>query len=87
LLAEQDGDEGVREGGNETWHHRLTGSGSATEVDENAIRFSNYFHLLRELVHSPRAGPAGAAFQVKYALADHLHDERPGDQQDPPASL
>ena len=21
------------------------------DVDENAIRFSNYFHLLRELVH------------------------------------
>src|SRR6185369_5309669 len=46
------------------------------DVDENAIRFSNYFHVLRELVHlccgwlalEPR-------LEVKYALGDHLHDD------------
>ena len=26
------------------------------DVDENAIRFSNYFHVLRELVHLAAAG-------------------------------
>src|SRR5919204_3487148 len=46
------------------------------DVDENATRFSNYFHVLRELVHLsagwlPRVG----GFELKYRLADHLHDD------------
>src|SRR3954466_3061159 len=48
------------------------------DVDENAIRFSSYFHVLRELVHlscghlvlEPR-------FEVKALLGDHLHDDAP----------
>jgi Protein of unknown function (DUF455) len=46
------------------------------DVDENAIRFSNYFHLVRELVHLSSGWLALAPeFEVKYALADHLHDD------------
>ncbi len=46
------------------------------DVDENAIRFSNYFHLLRELVHLSCGWLALAPqFEVKYALADHLYDD------------
>jgi len=46
------------------------------DVDENAIRFSNYFHLLRELVHLSSGWLALAPeFEVKYALSDHLHDD------------
>jgi len=46
------------------------------DVDENAIRFSNYFHLLRELVHLSCGWlPLAPAFEVKYALADDLHDD------------
>jgi hypothetical protein len=46
------------------------------DVDENAIRFSNYFHLLRELVHLTSGWlPLAPEFEVKYALADHLHDD------------
>jgi len=46
------------------------------DVDENAIRFSNYFHLLRELVHLSCGWlPLAPEFEVKYALADHLHDD------------
>src|SRR5215207_7128916 len=46
------------------------------DVDENAIRFSNYFHLLRELVHLSCGWLALAPeFETKYALADHLHDD------------
>jgi hypothetical protein len=46
------------------------------DVDENAIRFSNYFHLLRELVHLSAGWLAMAPeFEVKYALGDHLHDD------------
>jgi hypothetical protein len=46
------------------------------DVDENAIRFSNYFHLLRELVHLSSGWlPLAPQFEVKYALADHLHDD------------
>jgi Protein of unknown function (DUF455) len=46
------------------------------DVDENAIRFSNYFHLLRELVHLSSGWLALAPeFEVKYALGDHLHDD------------
>jgi hypothetical protein len=46
------------------------------DVDENAIRFSNYLHLLRELVHLSAGWLALAPeFEVKYALGDHLHDD------------
>jgi Protein of unknown function (DUF455) len=46
------------------------------DVDENAIRFSNYFHLLRELVHLSAGWlPLAPEFEVKYALSDHLHDD------------
>jgi hypothetical protein len=46
------------------------------DVDENAVRFSNYFHLLRELVHRSSGWlPLAPQFEVKYALADHLHDD------------
>jgi hypothetical protein len=46
------------------------------DVDENAIRFSNYFHLLRELVHLSSGWlPLAPQFEVKYALGDHLHDD------------
>lgn len=46
------------------------------DVDENAARFSNYFHVLRELVHLSCGWLArAAAFEVKHALGDHLHDD------------
>jgi Protein of unknown function (DUF455) len=46
------------------------------DVDENAIRFSNYFHVLRELVHLSCGWLALVPeFEVKYALGDHLHDD------------
>jgi hypothetical protein len=46
------------------------------DVDENAIRFSNYFHVLRELVHLSSGWLALAPeFEAKYALGDHLHDD------------
>jgi len=46
------------------------------DVDENAIRFSNYFHVLRELVHLSCAWLAlEPRLEVKYALGDHLHDD------------
>ena len=46
------------------------------DVDENAIRFSNYFHVLRELVHLSAGWlPLVAEFDLKYKLADHLHDD------------
>jgi hypothetical protein len=46
------------------------------DVDENATRFSNYFHLLRELVHLSCGWlPLAPEFEVKYALGDHLHDD------------
>ncbi len=46
------------------------------EVDENAIRFSNYFHVLRELVHLSCGWlPIEPRLEVKYALGDHLHDD------------
>ncbi len=56
-----------------TSHEPLTGG---YDVDDNASRFSNYFHVLRELVHlscgwlplEPRLG-------VKCVLGDHLHDD------------
>src|SRR5215208_8111117 len=50
--------------------------GLGYDVDENAIRFSNFFHLLRELVHLSSGWLALAPeFEVKYALGDHLHDD------------
>lgn len=46
------------------------------DVDENAIRFSNYFHVLRELVHRSSGWlPLAADFELKYRLGDHLHDD------------
>src|SRR3954471_7596087 len=46
------------------------------DVDQNAIRFSNYLHLLRELVHLSAGWLALAPeFEVKYALGDPLHDD------------
>jgi hypothetical protein len=46
------------------------------DVDENAIRFSNYFHVLRELVHLGCGWlPLEPRLAVKVALGDHLHDD------------
>jgi hypothetical protein len=46
------------------------------DVDESAIRFSNYFHVLRELVHLSGGWLAlEPELAVKYALGDHLHDD------------
>jgi hypothetical protein len=46
------------------------------DVDANAIRFSNYFHVLRELVHLSSGWLAlEPRLEVKYALGDHLHDD------------
>jgi hypothetical protein len=46
------------------------------DVDENAIRFSNYFHVLRELVHLSAGWlPLEPSFERKYKLGDHLHDD------------
>jgi len=46
------------------------------DVDENAIRFSNYFHVLRELVHLSTGWlPHEPSFERKYKLGDHLHDD------------
>ena len=46
------------------------------DVDDNAIRFSNYFHVLRELVHLSCGWlPLEPRLEVKYALGDHLHDD------------
>jgi hypothetical protein len=45
------------------------------DVDENATRFSNYFHVLRELVHLSCGHLAlEPRFEVKALLGDHLHD-------------
>jgi hypothetical protein len=46
------------------------------DVDDNAIRFSNYFHVLRELVHLTNGWlPLEPSWPRKYALADHVHDD------------
>jgi Protein of unknown function (DUF455) len=46
------------------------------DVDDNAARFSNYFHVLRELVHFSNGWlPLEPSFERKYCLADHLHDD------------
>jgi hypothetical protein len=45
-------------------------------VDENAVRFSNLFHVLRELVHRSCGWlPLEPSFERKYTLGDHLHDD------------
>jgi hypothetical protein len=46
------------------------------DVDDNAIRFSNYFHVLRELVHFSNGWmPLEPSWERKYALGDHIHDD------------
>src|SRR5688572_30494081 len=46
------------------------------DVDENAVRFSNLFHVLRELVHLHCGHlPLEPRFEVKSLLGDHLHDD------------
>ena len=46
------------------------------DVDESATRFSNYFHVLRELVHLSAGHLAlEPRFEVKALLGDHLHDD------------
>jgi hypothetical protein len=46
------------------------------DVDDNAVRFSNYLHVLRELVHlSCGHLPLEPRFEVKALLGDHLHDD------------
>jgi Protein of unknown function (DUF455) len=46
------------------------------DVDDNAVRFSNYFHVLRELVHLSCGHLAREPrFEVKSLLGDHLHDD------------
>lgn len=46
------------------------------DVDENAIRFSNVFHVLRELVHLSNGWlPLVPAFERKLTLSDHIHDD------------
>ena len=48
------------------------------DVDENAVRFSNYFHVLRELVHFTNGWmPLEPSWERKYALGDHVHDAGP----------
>ena len=46
------------------------------DIDETAIRFSNYLHVLRELVHLSCGHLAlEPRFEVKALLGDHLHDD------------
>jgi hypothetical protein len=46
------------------------------DVDDNAARFSNYFHVLRELVHFSNGWmPLEPSWERKYALGDHVHDD------------
>jgi len=46
------------------------------DVDDNAIRFSNYFHVLRELVHFSNGWmPLEPGWERKHALGDHIHDD------------
>jgi hypothetical protein len=46
------------------------------DVDENATRFSNYFHVLRELVHLSCGWLAlEGRFEAKCLLGDHIHDD------------
>jgi hypothetical protein len=56
--------------------HTAEGLKRGYDVDENAARFSNYFHVLRELVHLSCGWlPLVAGFDAKYALGDHIHDD------------
>ena len=56
-----------------TSHEPLKGG---YDVDENAIRFSNYFHVLRELVHLSNGWlPHARRFETKLALGEHIHDD------------
>src|SRR5437764_7232592 len=53
----------------------LEGGAPGYDVDDNAVRFSNYFHVLRELVHFGAGWlPLEPSFERKYMLGDHLHD-------------
>jgi hypothetical protein len=46
------------------------------DIDENATRFSNYLHVLRELVHLSCGHLAlEPRFEIKALLGDHLHDD------------
>ena len=46
------------------------------DVDDNATRFSNYFHMLRELVHFTNGWmPLEPSWERKHALGDHVHDD------------
>jgi len=46
------------------------------DVDDNATRFSNYFHVLRELVHFTNGWlPLEPSWPRKYTLGDHVHDD------------
>jgi len=46
------------------------------DVDDSAIRLSNYLHVLRELVHLSCGHLAlEPRFEVKALLGDHLHDD------------
>jgi Protein of unknown function (DUF455) len=59
-----------------TSHEPLAGG---YDVDDNAVRFSNYFHVLRELVHLSCGWlPLEPRLDVKFALGDHLHDDARG---------
>jgi hypothetical protein len=49
---------------------------SGYDVDDNAVRFSNYFHVLREVVHLSSGWLAlEPRLEVKRLLGDHLHDD------------
>ncbi|MCB0877610.1 MAG: DUF455 family protein [Thermoleophilia bacterium] len=49
------------------------------QVDDNATRFSNYFHVLRETIHWSNGWlPLEASFHAKYVLGEDLHDDARG---------
>jgi hypothetical protein len=48
-------------------------------VDDNATRFSNYFHILRETIHWSNGWlPVEPDFHDKYVLGEHIHDDARG---------
>ncbi|MCW2927162.1 MAG: hypothetical protein JWM86_1130, partial [Thermoleophilia bacterium] len=48
-------------------------------VDDNATRFSNYFHVLREIIHWSNGWlPLEPSFHAKYVLGEHNHDDARG---------
>ncbi len=48
-------------------------------VDDNATRFSNYFHVLREVIHWSNGWlPLEPTFHAKYVLGEHIHDDARG---------